>query len=100
MSIDTLKYPDVAAHWDHFARVDIPAGAPPIQREEMERAFMAGVSSGVALIVAMLDKGDGIPREVWERVAAVNAELGAWAATRRARRGRLPPDVEPEGQIP
>jgi hypothetical protein len=36
----------MAEQWDSFARATLPRGAPPIQRQEMRRAFYAGAQGG------------------------------------------------------
>lgn len=39
----------VAQEWDKFVVLVLPTNAPPIQRQEMRRAFYAGVQSALAL---------------------------------------------------
>jgi hypothetical protein len=91
---DTTKYPDVRTHWEHFAAVDIPRDAPPIQRHEMQRAFMAGASSGMLLVVRIVKDLD-LPRDTWMEISAINAELAAWGAAKKAAataRAAIPPE--------
>ncbi len=75
------RFPTVAANWEHFNRVDIAPSAPQIQRDEMQRAFMAGVSSGLVLALAAEQSDDFAAG-----LARINAELVAWAAMRKAKR--------------
>ena len=35
----------MAEQWDQFARGVLPAGCPPVQRQEMRRAFYAGAQA-------------------------------------------------------
>lgn len=55
---DRLRFPTVAANWEHFEKVDIAQNAPDIQRFEMKRAFMAGLSSGLVLALNAHASGD------------------------------------------
>lgn len=76
--MNPLRFPTVAANWEHFAKVDIAPNAPPEQRSEMERAFMAGLSSGLLLSMAAYDNDEPAPE-----LAKLNAELMAWSALRK-----------------
>lgn len=40
-----MKRQLMAEQWDQFARAVLPADAPPIQKQEMRRAFYAGAES-------------------------------------------------------
>jgi imidazolonepropionase-like amidohydrolase len=76
------SYPTLAANWDHFSKVDIAPDAPQIQREEMKRAFYAGASSGMLLVVVACDgKSD---EEFAIEVLKLNAELCLFSALRKA----------------
>lgn len=74
------RFPTLLANWEHFEKVDIAPTAPPIQRHEMQRAFYAGASSGMALACFAWDSGD-FPGGIAELLA----ELKAWKAMRNAR---------------
>ncbi len=80
-----MNLPDnVAAHWDHFQRVDIPAAAPYEQRHEMKRAFLAGLSSGI-VIALNLAKANGSQYEALaRRLCDLMTEVSAMDAVRRA----------------
>lgn len=72
-----LRFPTVAANWEHFATKDISPNAPEIQRSEMKRAFMAGVSSGLVLAIVAHQSQD-----VNGALLKINAELGECVLTR------------------
>jgi len=74
------KFPTVAANWEHFERVDIAPNAPPIQRHEMKRAFLAGFSSGMLLATIAYESNDPIAE-----ISKLNAELAAWLAMQKAK---------------
>lgn len=38
-------YTTIAENWAHYLMVDMPPGAPEIQRNAMQRAFYAGAAS-------------------------------------------------------
>jgi hypothetical protein len=42
----------MAEQWDKFARAVVPIGAPPIQRQEMRRAFYAGAQAVMFGVIA------------------------------------------------
>lgn len=56
----------IEQHWEDLAAKALPAGAPPIQRREMKRAFYAGVASAMKVI----DEATELPEE--EAMAAMN----------------------------
>lgn len=60
--------------------MDIAPTAPPIQRNEMQRAFYAGVSTGMALSCFAQESGNFAGE-----MAELLAELKAWKAMRNAR---------------
>lgn len=43
------KYTTIGEHWTHFLMVDMPPGAPQVQRDAMRRAFYAGAASVLLL---------------------------------------------------
>lgn len=73
------RFPTVRANWDHFEKKDIAPNAPQIQRDEMQRAFMAGFSSGLLLSIIAHQSED-----VVGELAKLNSELMAWSAMRKA----------------
>lgn len=77
--VDRYRFPTVAANWEHFDSVDIAPNAPPVQRNEMKRAFMAGLSSGLVLALNAQRSADqtGEIKKVW-------AELQTFMALRKA----------------
>ena len=73
---------NIAEHWAHFASVDIHPDAPQAQRNEMERAFMAGAISAVHLFALCVTHKDYA-----ERISDLAAELEAWNVSWNARKG-------------
>lgn len=72
-------FPTLAANWEHFEKVDIAPTAPAIQRSEMQRAFYAGASTGLAQACFAQESGD-FPGGIAELLA----ELKAWRGMRKA----------------
>lgn len=77
--MEALRFPTLAANWEHFDRVDIAPTAPQIQRDEMKRAFYAGCSSAMAIASDATAK-----RCFWEEMAKVLAELQTFRALQKA----------------
>lgn len=76
---DLLRFPTIAANWEHFEKVDIAPTAPAIQRHEMKRAFMAGLSSGVLLTINAHQSGE------WAtELQKLNAELMTYVTLMKA----------------
>lgn len=69
----------VLKSWQRFRRDFIPPDAPPIQLQEMERAYYAGCSAVFMGLVKALDPGKE-PTEADLRVMSeLRDELQAWA---------------------
>lgn len=48
-----MQTPDIEKEWRDFAAHVLPADAPEVQRREMRRAFIAGISCGCNMIDAI-----------------------------------------------
>ena len=78
------RFPTIVANWAHFEKVDIAPGAPQIQRDEMQRAFMAGASSGIILSLIAIESSNATVE-----LKKLHAELATWKALRDMKaRGR------------
>jgi hypothetical protein len=55
-------YTTIAENWAHFLMVDMPPGAPEIQRNAMQRAFYAGAASSLLLAVRAAGDVNAIKR--------------------------------------
>lgn len=44
----------MAEQWDQFARAVLPQNAPPVQRQEVRRAFYAGAQAIMLKVIATL----------------------------------------------
>jgi hypothetical protein len=51
----------VKAEWETFRRDVIPAGAPPVQIQEMRRAFYAGAHAIFQLLLRIMDPASEEP---------------------------------------
>ena len=80
---DHPRFTTLAAIWENFNATDIPAGAPPSQRREMQRAFIAGAAAALMLVADARACGD-----VDGQIGNLQAELTAWLALSGARRSR------------
>lgn len=79
----------VEAGFAAFADFVIAKDAPPIQREEMRLAFMAGADHLFSSIMNVLDPGDAEPTERdLRRMNSIHAELENW-------RGRISERMTP-----
>jgi hypothetical protein len=55
----------MAEQWDQFARAVLPPGTPPIQRQEMRRAFYAGAQGILfGVIAAFAPESDPTPEDL------------------------------------
>ena len=72
----------IADHWEHFNAVDIPADAPPIQRDAMQRAFMAGLVSGLQLAISAYATA-----EPQREIMKILADFDTWQACDKMKRG-------------
>jgi hypothetical protein len=68
----------MAEQWDSFARATLPRFAPPIQRQEMRRAFYAGAQGIVTPFLGFLGPGPVKPEEL-EAAVDLQAELQEFA---------------------
>ncbi len=79
-------YNTIAENWAHFLMVDMPTGAPEVQRHEMKRAFYAGAAS-IMLLVVRAAISESLSRfEKEEAITALKDELSAHVAQGRAKR--------------
>lgn len=66
------------AGWVGLRLAAIPLNAPPLQLEEMHKAYMAGAQHLWASIMTVLDPGSEPTDADMERMAAIDAELRAF----------------------
>jgi hypothetical protein len=77
------QFTTISANWDNFNAVDIPAAASPVQRREMNRAFIAGAGTALMLVVDAYVDG-----QIEAQIDRLRAELHTWLAVANARRRR------------
>lgn len=80
MTLDT-RFKTISENWEHFNKVDIAPTAPQVQRDEMQRAFLAGVSSGIVLTIMANEQPASL-----EAIKKLVSELEMYIAVFRARR--------------
>lgn len=76
---EPLRFPTLAANWEHFEKVDMAPNAPQVQRDEMKRAFYAGSSSVMAIASDANARGS-----FWDEMAKLLSELQAFKALQKA----------------
>jgi len=69
----------MAEQWDQFARAVIPAGAPPVQRQEMRRAFYAGAQAILFRVIAAFAPEEEPTPEDLQIMADLERELSDFA---------------------
>lgn len=66
----------VDEQWQDFLEVVIPNDAPPIQRQEMKRAFYAGATAMLDLVCVVSEDEEEIAHQ---KMSGLAAELGEFA---------------------
>jgi len=70
-----MSTPSIAAGWESYRKMIIPATASSVQIEECHRAFYAGAAILFESIMRMLDPGEEPTDADMARMSAIDKEL-------------------------
>lgn len=76
----------VAEQWDSFARAVLPPGCPPLQKQEMRRAFYAGAEGIFNKILIALAPESEPTEEDLQMMTGIENELTEFACAVKAGR--------------